>query len=495
MNELASLPQFPWMSFLIALPLAGALLCLLHNKNVQNCRWLSLFVSLATFIIALFLFFTQKGDGRWLLYEDIDWISIFGIRFVLAMDSIALLMVLLTTFIQIPAVLLTWRVERYLGIFLALLLVLESGLIGIFLAYDLVLFYLFWEIALIPMVFLISIWGGEKRLQAALKFFLYTLVGSFFMLVSIIGLYLIHGEQTGIYTFVIGDLMHTELTPTQQGWLFAGFLAAFIVKSPIVPFHTWLTDALAEAPPAGALDLTGLLIKTGIYGLIRVAFPLFPEATEKFLPILGVLGLVTLFHAAWCAYHQDDIKRLLAYSSISHLGLVVLGLASWQQTAWEGSLLLIVTHAISTGALFILTALIWERTGTRSIQQLGGLWGLLPCFSAMFLLFSLAALGLPGLANFAGEILVLIGAFQGHPIWAILALLGVVFAAAYMLRLVQEVIWGPRKTNHAVLDLTSREWLMLLPLAVLVVWLGVYPAPLLEPLQSVVTIILAGGLP
>ena len=496
MNMLTSLPQFPWLSLLVFLPLVGALLCLLHTGRTAECRWLALATSVTVFAVTLYLFVCHgQSDGRWLLYEDVAWIERYGIRYVLAMDGIALLMVLLTAFMQMAAVLLAWRVERHVSSFFALLLLLEAGLMGIFLAYDLVLFYLFWEVALIPMFFLISVWGGVNRHQAALKFFLYTLVGSLCMLVAMIALYQIHGAQSGVYTFVISELMQTQLTSAQEGWLFAGFMAAFIVKSPLVPFHTWLTDALTEAPAAGSLDLTGLLLKTGIYGLIRVAFPLFPNATANFLPILAVLALVGLFHAAWSAYHQDDIKRLLAYSSISHLGLVVLGLAAWQLTAWEGSILLMVTHGITTGALFILVSLIRERTGTRSMKELGGLWGQAPCLSFLFLLFSLASLGLPGLANFAGEILVLLGTFQQHPLWAVVALIGVVFAAAYMLRLVQGVLWGPAHKERSMPDLTTREWLILLPMAILVVWLGVYPEPFLAPLHGSVATLLAGGLP
>ena len=494
MNGVASLPQFPWLTLLVLLPIVGALLCLLHSKRPAECRWLALATALAVFAISLWLFLChgQSGDGRWLLYEDVSWIERYGLRYVLALDGIAL-MILLTAFMQISAVLLAWRVERHAAAFLALLLLLEAGLMGVFLAYDLILFYLFWEVALIPMFFLISVWGGEGRRKAALKFFLYTLAGSFCMLVAMIALYQIHGAQTGVYSFVIGDLLQTQLTAAQEGWLFAGFMAAFLVKSPLVPFHTWLTDALTEAPAAGSLDLTGLLLKTGIYGLIRVAFPLFPNATAGFLPILGVLALVGLFHAAWSAYHQDDIKRLIAYGSISHLGLVVLGLAAWQLTAWEGSLLLMVTHGITTGALFVLVAAIRERTGSRSLRQLGGLWGQAPCLAALFLLFSLASLGLPGLANFAGEILVLLGTFQEHPYWAIVALLGVVFAAAYMLRLVQGVLWGPAQVERTMPDLSAREWLILAPMAILVVWLGLYPAPFLEPLHDIVATLLAGG--
>lgn len=496
MTALTSLPQFPWLTLLVFLPLVGALLCLLHKERHAECRWLALATALAVFAVSVFLFVGHaQGDGRWLLYEDLAWIERYGIRYVLAMDGIALLMVLLTAFMHIAAVLLAWRVERHVASFYALLLLMEAGLMGIFLAYDLVLFYLFWEVALIPMFFLISVWGGVNRRQAAFKFFLYTLIGSLCMLVAMIALYQIHGAQSGVYTFVISELVQTQLTAAQEGWLFAGFMAAFIVKSPLVPFHTWLTDALTEAPAAGSLDLTGLLLKTGIYGLIRVAFPLFPNATMSFLPLLGILALVGLFHAAWSAYHQDDIKRLLAYSSISHLGLVVLGLAAWQLTAWEGSILLMVTHGITTGALFVLVTLIHERTGTRSMRELGGLWGQAPCLAFLFLLFSLASLGLPGLANFAGEILVLLGTFQQHPLWAVVALLGVVFAAAYMLRLVQGVLWGPAQSERTLPELTMREWLILLPMAILVVWLGIYPEPFLAPLHGSVATLLAGGLP
>lgn len=496
MNEISQMPQFPWLSLTLLLPLAGALFCLLHRRRPEESRWLGLAFATATFIVALFLFVGDFGsEARWLLYEDVPWFSAIGVRYVLALDSIALVMVLLTCFMQVIAVLLTWRVKQNVGVFLALLLLMESGLLGIFLAYDLVLFYLFWEVALIPMFFIISFWGGEGRKKAALKFFLYTLVGSFCMLIAIISLYLIHGAQTGTYTFVINELAKTKLTFFQESWLFAGFMAAFIVKSPLVPFHTWLTDALTEAPTAGSLDLTGLLIKTGIYGLIRIAFPLFPVATEAFLPVLGTLALIGLFHAAWSAFQQDDIKRILAYSSISHLGLVVVGLAAWQLTAWQGSLLLMVTHGITTGALFVLAAIIWERTGTRSLKELGGLWSHVPCLSALFLLFSLASLGLPGLANFAGEILVLIGTFEQAPVWAVFALLGVVFAAAYMLRLVQGVVWGPASSSKQYMDLAKREWAILIPMVILVVWLGLYPAPVLEPLSATVTAILAGGGP
>ncbi|MDT8440622.1 MAG: NADH-quinone oxidoreductase subunit M [Desulfuromonadales bacterium] len=499
MTLTTALPSFPWLSLLIFLPLAGALLCLLHHRQATECRWLALGTTLATFTVTVWLFCIHgEGAAGWLRYEEATWVGAYGIRYSLALDGIALLMVLLTALLQVVGVLLAWSVQRQTGLFLALLLTMESGLLGIFLAHDLVLFYLFWEIALIPMFFLIGVWGHERRRQAALKFFLYTLAGSLCMLVAIIALYLIHGEQTGHYSFLLSDLLQTRLTTAQEFWLFAGFLAAFAIKSPIVPLHTWLPDALTEAPAVGSVDLTGLLIKTGIYGLLRFAFPLFPVATATFLPILGVLALIGLFHAAWSAFRQDDIKRLLAYSSISHLGLVLLGLAAWTLTAWQGSLLLMVTHGITTGALFALVSMIRQRTGSRDLRQLGGLWSQAPCLSAFFLLFALASLGLPGLANFAGEILVLLGTFATHPFWAAFGMLGVVFAAAYMLRLVQGVLWGepgPATAGAAAIaDLDAREWLILVPLALITLWLGLYPAPLLRPLEQPVLALL-GGLP
>ncbi len=496
MTAASALPQFPWLTLLVLLPLGGALLCLLHHRRAEECRWLALATTAATLGITIYLFVCYgQGDSGWLLYEDAAWIPRYGIRFTLGLDGISLLLVLLTAFLQVIAVLMSWPVKQHVPLFFCLLLVLEATLMGIFLALDLMLFFLFWEVMLLPMFFLISIWGHERRHYAAMKFFLYTLAGSLVMLVALIVLYLIHGEQTGTYTFALAELMQTDLSSQQEMLLFLGFLLAFAIKIPLVPFHTWLPDAHTEAPIAGTIDLTGLLLKTGIYGLIRFAFPLFPEATRSFLPALGVVALIGIFHAGWAAYRQDDIKRLFAYSSISHVGLVVLGLAAWQLTAWEGSVLLMLAHGVSTGALFVLIALIRQRTETRNLSELGGLWGQAPQMAFMFLFFSLASLGLPGLANFAGEILVLLGTFQTHPVWAAIALIGIVFTAAYMLRLVQGVVWGPVKGRPTLPDLTPREWLILLPMAVLVIWLGLYPEPFLRPLHGAVANIMAGGLP
>ena len=365
---------FPWLTLLIFLPLTGALLCMLADPQERTAHWLALVTSCIVFAVAtgLFIVYGDGGPG-WLLHEDVDWIARYGIRYSLGMDGIGLLMVLLTAFMHLVAVLASWPVERHAPQYLGLLLLLETGLMGVFLAIDLVLFYLFWEIMLIPMFLMIGIWGGQQRRQAAIKFFLYALAGSLAMLIALIALYLLHGDQTGSYSFALNDLVKTHLTLSQEILLLGGFMLAFAVKTPLVPFHTWLPDAHAESPASGAVDLTGLLLKTGIFGMLRVAFPLFPAATRLVLPLLGILALTGLFHAAWGAYRQNDVKRLFAYSSISHVGLILLGLAAWQFTALEGSILLMLTNAVATGALFVLIAMIRQRTGTCRIDELGRL--------------------------------------------------------------------------------------------------------------------------
>ncbi|MCF6178446.1 MAG: NADH-quinone oxidoreductase subunit M [Geopsychrobacter sp.] len=499
MNPVA-LTDFPFLSLVLWLPLAGTLLCLLLRHSPGACRWLSLLTTLAVLLLCVWLFIELPHAAGWLLQEDQPWIPSFGIRYSLSLDGISLLLVTLTALLQVGAVLISWKQRQHPALFYALVLVMETGIIGVFLATDLILFYLFWELMLIPMLFLIGIWGHGNRVYAALKFFFFTLAGSLFMLLALISLYLIHGEQTGVYSFALEALKNTSLTPTTEMLLYLGFMLAFVVKVPLFPFHTWLPDAHTEAPAAGSVDLAGLLLKTGIYGMIRFAFPFFPHAAQQSLPFLAILALIGIFYAAWIAYVQTDIKRVIAYSSVSHMGFVILGLSAWNQLAWEGSLLLMIGHGVTTGALFIMIAMLQDRTGSRDLRVLGGMWKSLPFFSAFFLLFSLASLGLPGLANFAGEILVLLGSFTRFPLLAAFAVAGVVFSAAYMLRLVQGVLWGPlgqlckigdKDCLHA--DLDRREWLLLIPLALLVVWLGLYPAPVLAPLSGPISLLLKGG--
>lgn len=485
--------NFPYLSLLILLPLAGAVLCLLLRRSDAACRSIALITALVVFGVTLRLFLLHGGShSGWLLREDATWIAAFGIRYTLEMDGLSLLLLLLTGFLQVAAVLVSWPVQRHVPFFFALLLLMESGITGVFIATDLFLFYVFWEVMLVPMFFLIGVWGHEHRLYAAIKFFLFTLAGSLVMLVALLSLYLLHGEQTGIYTFALAALAQTGIGTSQGWWLYGAFLLAFAIKIPLFPFHTWLPDAHTEAPVAGSVDLAGLLLKTGVFGLVRIGFTLFPLQAKQSLPLLATLALIGFYHAAWVAYRQFDIKRLIAYSSVSHLGLVILGLASGNALASQGSLLLMLCHGITTGALFVMVSMIQERAGTRQLDQLGGLWSRAPVLGAFFLLFSLSSLGLPGLANFSGEILILLGTFRSHPLWGALGMAGVVFSAAYMLRMVQGVLWGTAQPGRPWRDLDWREWLLLAPLALTVILLGLWPQPFLLALESPARVLVAG---
>lgn len=499
---MAATAPFPVLTLLLALPLLGTACCLLLRHRFEAARWATLATTLAVFALSCWCFTQNPGPDGWIFFEDYRWIPALGARFTLAMDGISLLMVGLTGFLQVVAVLISWHRKQHPALFYALLLLLECGILGVFLATDLLLFYLFWEMMLIPMLFLIGVWGNGRRVYAAVKFFLFTLAGSLLMLLALLGLYLLHGQQTGDYTFALEALKQTDCGAWEP-WLYAGFLLAFLVKVPVVPLHTWLPDAHTVAPGAGSLDLAGLLLKTGVFGILRFAFPLFPASAAASLPLLATLGLVGLFWGAWCAYLQTDVKRLIAYSSVSHLGVVLLGIAAGNAIAMEGAILLMVGHGLTTGAMFALISMLKRRTGTRELDKLGGLWKEAPVLSWYLLFFGIASLGLPGLANFSGEILVFVGTFKTHPIWAVFAVTGVVFAAAYMLRMIQGVLWGERAPGRPWLDLSWREGVTLGLLAVGTLWIGLFPAIFLEPLQLPVRLLLegsnliasAGGLP
>lgn len=484
------------LGFLLLVPVFGAVGCLLTYRSLEISRFVALAAAVVTLVLSFVCYSGQPHVSGWFRYVDYAWIDTLGIRFTLGMDGLSFLLVVLTAFLQIAAIIVAWDQDKYPAFFFALLLILETGIIGVFLALDLILFYLFWELMLIPSLFLIGVWGYTQRIQAAVKFFLFTLGGSLCMLLAMIGLYLIHGAQTGEYTFALEALKQTQLDYGYELIFYLCFLAAFAVKIPMFPLHSWLPDAHGEGPVSGAVDLAALLLKTGVYGLIRFAFPLFPHAAKQSLPVLAIVALVGTFYAAWIAYLQTDIKRIIAYSSVSHLGFVLLGLAAWTQISWEGSLLLMINHGVATGGMFIAIALVQKRTGTRDINSLGGLWKSVPNLSAFFLLFSLASLGLPGLANFSGEVLVLVGTFTAKPVWATIAVGGVLFSAVYILRMVQGTIWGPSCEPFKREDLVTREWILLIPFAILVVVLGCYPQPLLGQLQGPVSLLLkTGGLP
>jgi NADH-quinone oxidoreductase subunit M len=425
-----------------------------------------------------------------ILAEDFAWIPRFGVRYTLGIDGISLILTLLTAFIIVVAMLAAWRgVNKQVTLHYLLILAVESGIMGVFLSLDLFLFYLFWEVMLIPMFFLIGIWGDNRRIYSAMKFFIYTMVGSLLMLLAIIGLYLIHGEHSGVYTFALAGLLHTALSPAAGYVLFAAFLLAFAIKVPIFPLHTWLPDVYSDAPTTGTLILAALMAKTGAYGLIRFAYPLFPAAAEQFTPVLLILAVVAILYGSWIAYAQQDMKSLIAYSSFGHMGFIVLGIVAWTPVSLSGAVLQMVNHGITTGALFVIIGMLGERTPTRDTWAFGGLWGRVPRFAFLFLLFSMASAGLPGLNNFTGEFLILLGSFRVAPLPVVLAYLGIILPLIYTVRLVQNLLFGEERYKGSLADLSLREGLILSVLAIFVVYLGVHPIPVLELIKIPVGIL------
>lgn len=479
----------PILSLIVFFPVFGALVALALGHRPRDCRWVSLVAALAEMglVVSLLLAdLSSKAIGDWLIREDFPWIEGLGVRFSLGLDAVSLVLIGLAAFLTVLGVLVSWReIDRWVGPFHAFLLLMEAGVMGVFLATDLFLFYLFWELQLVPMFFIIGIWGHEKRVGATVKFVLFSMTGSLLMLAALISLYLLHGTQTGVYTFSSFDLTQTALPLRLELLLFGAFLLSFAIKIPVVPVHTWLPDAHTEAPTAGSVILAGLLLKTGAYALLRFGMPLFPAATRTLTPLLVGVGLAGLFYASWVAVAQRDMKRLVAYSSIGHMGLIVLGTAVWNLTTLSGSVLQMVNHGLTTSALFILVGMLDARLHSRDLADAGGLWKRMPVFSAFFLFFSMAALGLPGLNNFVGEVLILLGTFKVHPVAGCLGFAGLVLVLVYVLRLVQEALFGPPRDDGLILrDVTRRELAVLVSLAVAVLFLGLYPRPVLEALQS-----------
>jgi NADH-quinone oxidoreductase subunit M len=482
---------FPLLSIIVFWPLAGGLLCLALWRYPTQCRRLSLGVAVAEMLMVLLLLFLDLQPDPvqgWLLVEDFSWIERFGIRYSLGLDGISLVLLLLTALLGIMSVLISWRqVTARVGMFYCMLLLTQSAVSGVFLATDLFLFYLFWELQLVPMLFLIGIWGHEQRVYAAVKFFLFNIAGGLLMLAGLIGLYLAHGRMTGNYTFDLYQLMQTRVAPHLQMWLFSAFVLGFAIKIPVFPLHTWLPDAHTEAPTAGSVILAGLLLKTGCYGLLRIGIPVFPAAAARFMPILLVLGLAGIIYAAWIALAQRDMKRLVAYSSIGHMGLIVIGLAVWDTMTLTGAVLQMVNHGITTAALFILVGMLDERFHTRKLADFGGLWKSMPLFSAFFLLFAMASLGMPGLNNFVSEIIILLGVFRANPAAGSIAMVTIVLTLVYVLKLVRDTLYGKAVHKHHSHDINGREFAILLPLALVVLGIGLYPGPILALLQEPVS--------
>ena len=480
--------DFPWLSWLIFFPLMGAALLVLMPAHAERLirRWATV-VALAEFAFSLPLWWRFVPTGpAFQFVENRAWLAGLGASYHIGVDGIAVLLVLLTTLITAIAVIgSATAVHTRAREFYALLLALETGMIGTFLCMDLLLFYLFWEAMLIPMYLLIGVWGGQRRVYAAVKFFLYTMAGSVLMLVAILWMYFLNRSVTGVATFDLEAFYQLSIPPEMQVWLFLAFAIAFAIKVPMFPFHTWLPDAHVEAPTAGSVILAAILLKMGTFGFVRYAIPLFPVASHQFTPWIVGLALVGIIYGALVAMVQPDLKKLVAYSSVSHLGFCMLGLYAMNQQGYAGAMLQMINHGISTGALFLLVGVVYERRHTRLIADFGGLWKPMPVFAAVFLVVMLSSIGLPGTNGFVGEFLVLLGAFRTNVWWAVLASSGVILSACYMLWMFQRVMFGPvtHAENEKLSDLTFRERLVFAPLLLLIFWLGVFPQPFLDRMQ------------
>lgn len=483
---------------LILLLFIGGLLCwLVDRAKLLDVRWLAIMVLIAGLGLLLFGYSSSEevevAGQYWLLGINIPWINRFGVGLTFAMDGLSFLMVLLTLFLGIVAVLSSWKeIKRSSGFFHFNLLWTLAGVVGVFTALDLFLFFVFWEVMLVPMYFIIAIWGHENRVYAAMKFFIFTQASGLLMLLAIVGLVYFHHQASGELTFNYFALLDTPLSGAVAYWLMLGFFIAFAVKLPAVLVHTWLPDAHTQAPTAGSVILAGILLKTGAYGIIRFAVPLFPEASVQFAEIAMALGVISIIYGAAVAFAQTDLKRLIAYTSISHMGFVLLGVYAGNEIGMQGAVMTMLAHGMTSAALFAFAGAIQQRIHTRDMRKMGGFWKEAPRLGAWVMFFSIAALGMPGLANFIGEFLALVGVFKTYTWLAVAAAVGLILAPVYSLLVIQRVFHGKPTAQYKLDDASSREIVMMAMMAIVTVILGLYPQAVLELVSQV--LIAAPGL-
>lgn len=489
-----------FLTLIAFLPLLGAVAVLLTPKpQIDFAKWIAFVASAVVLALCgpLLFLFPYGEPGFHLSPPLISWIPALGVDYRVGVDGLSLILVVLTALLSTLSILASFRsIQTHQKEFYFFMLLLETGMMGTFIALDMFLFFLFWELMLIPMYFIIGIWGGKQRIYASIKFFLYTAFGSALMLLVIFYLYFRAGEAMGgVLSFNIENFMALDLDPAAQKWLFAAFVLAFLIKMPLFPLHTWLPYAHTEAPTAGSVILAGVLLKTGVYGFLRFAVPIFPAAAVAFTPWLMALALIGVVYGAMTAMAQRDVKRLVAYSSVSHMGMLLAGVLTWNVQGLQGGIIQTINHGLSTGALFLIVGMIYERRHTREVDQFGGLAKLMPVYAAFFMIFTLSSIGLPGLNGFVGEFLILVGLMRVSLIWTCIAATGVVLGAAYMLWLYQKMMFGPIRVeaNQSLKDITRREIAALLPLAILCFAIGFYPAPLQKtiepPVQKIIQIV------
>ncbi len=478
-----------FLTFLTFLPLVGAfLLAFIPREEEGAIKQTALAIATADFLLSIFLWTNFDTTTHEMQFEySVPWISSWGISYHVGLDGISLLLYIMTTFLTMISIIASWGITKSIREYMMAFLALSTGMLGVFISLDMFLFYFFWEFQLVPMYIIIGVWGGPRRVYAAVKFFLYTAVGSLLMLVAIIWIYRAIEEQTGVTTtdlvFITNNL---QLPLGPQKWLFLAFFLAFAIKVPMFPFHTWLPDAHVEAPTAGSVILAGVLLKMGTYGFFRFNLPLFPHASYEFMPMIAWLSIIGIVYGALVSLVQEDLKKLVAYSSVSHLGFVMIGIFALNHYGMQGALLQNINHGISTGALFLLVGVVYDRRHTRMINEFGGLSKVMPKFAVCFMIVALSSIGLPGMNGFVGEFLILLGVFQNSGMWAACATSGVIFAACYILWMFQRVMFQKldNPENEKLVDINFRELITVVPLIVLVFWIGLYPKPFLKTFDA-----------